>query len=497
MTVRFPAAVLAAALLAGAVTQAPIASAQTAADDVRKEARERFDRGLRLFNQGDNPGALAEFLRAYELVPHPMVLFNLALVHAAVNDPVKAVEAADRLLADPGKLGAERSKRVLALRGEQLARIGEIEITVNVAGASVEVDGVEVAKAPLAEPVKVPVGSHVVSIVSPGYLPVRRQVTVAGQAKATVNVELQALEGRLAHLEVVVSIPEAEVVVDDIVVGESPLPASLALAPGNHTLEVRRPGYKTVRQTMTLGDGAAGKVEIALEEDASALGAQGGSLALDLSEEDAVIFVDGAARGPYSGPMRLPEGRHRLRVERADFITYEREVVVKQGGTTILPIELQPTADYRADYRASAKRRRIGSGIGIGVGGAMLAAGAIFLPINKADEKDKKKAFDAEAVRQGPGGECERGTTTESCNIELLNIRLKALEDARDLEKFGWLGIGIGGAAAITSLVIMLTGNDPDRYEPKAESDVFAKHDIKPVGWVSRDSGGFSLVGHF
>ena len=54
------------------------------ATDPTTEARERFGRGLRLFNDGDNAGALAEFERAYALSPHPSVLYNIGLVNAAV-----------------------------------------------------------------------------------------------------------------------------------------------------------------------------------------------------------------------------------------------------------------------------------------------------------------------------------------------------------------------------------------------------------------------------
>ena len=52
-----------------------------------------------------------------------------------------------------------------------------------------------------------------------------------------------------------------------------------------------RPGYKTMRKSMNLGDGATGELEVNLEEDPAALTAEGGMLALDISEEEAVIFI--------------------------------------------------------------------------------------------------------------------------------------------------------------------------------------------------------------
>ena len=45
-----------------------LAAADPAPDNAtRAEARERFSRGLHLFENGDNGGALAEFNRAYAL----------------------------------------------------------------------------------------------------------------------------------------------------------------------------------------------------------------------------------------------------------------------------------------------------------------------------------------------------------------------------------------------------------------------------------------------
>src|SRR5450755_2596179 len=46
---------------------------------VKAEARERFDTGLHLFEKGENAGALAEFKRAYQLIPTPVVLYNMGL----------------------------------------------------------------------------------------------------------------------------------------------------------------------------------------------------------------------------------------------------------------------------------------------------------------------------------------------------------------------------------------------------------------------------------
>src|SRR5260370_7879175 len=67
----------------------------------KDEARDRFDRGLKLFNEGDNAAALAEFKRAYDLIPNPLVLFNIRLVYAAMNRPPEATHPLGKVISDP------------------------------------------------------------------------------------------------------------------------------------------------------------------------------------------------------------------------------------------------------------------------------------------------------------------------------------------------------------------------------------------------------------
>src|SRR5207302_42921 len=86
---------------------------------VKAEARERFDTGLHLFEKGENAGALAEFKRAYQLIPNPVVLYNMGLVYAAMNRPVDALDALTQFLADPGAAGAQHKTHAQQVRDEQ------------------------------------------------------------------------------------------------------------------------------------------------------------------------------------------------------------------------------------------------------------------------------------------------------------------------------------------------------------------------------------------
>src|ERR1700735_3447655 len=112
-------------LLCAVVPSVALAQQAALTEGVRQEARDRFDRGLKLFNDGDNPGALAEFKRAYELIPNPLVLYNIGLVYAAMGRRVEAVDALDKVLASTGVLTGERLARAKQTRDEQAQRVGK------------------------------------------------------------------------------------------------------------------------------------------------------------------------------------------------------------------------------------------------------------------------------------------------------------------------------------------------------------------------------------
>ena len=140
------------------------------------EARERFDRGLHLFERGDNASALAEFKRANELVPNPLVLYNMGLVYAAMNRPVESVDALGAFLAQATSQQREQRRRATETRDEQETRIARLTVQTETP-ATVDVDGIEVGQAPLPEPIRVASGAHVVGAQAPGFLSTRKEIS--------------------------------------------------------------------------------------------------------------------------------------------------------------------------------------------------------------------------------------------------------------------------------------------------------------------------------
>jgi len=476
------------------------AQALATADANRAEAAERFDRGLRLFNSGDTGGALAEFRRAYELIPNVVVLYNLGLVYAQMGRSVDAADALDRVLKSPEALSPERLAIARRTHDEQAARIAEIAVATSVEGASVEIDGVEKGKTPLAQPLRVTSGTHVVGVIAPGFVPQRRELTIASGEKQSLQIDLVAMQGRLAHVAVKTHLPGAEVFADGQRVGTTPLAASVPLAPGNHRIEMRRQGYATAAADVVLGDGAAGEVVLEPEEDAAALASTGGRLALDVDQTQAVVTVDGRPRGVYAEPLRLAPGQHRLLVERGSFEPFERDVAVVPGQTVNVGIRLEPTPEYLARYVAHAHSQRTWGLISI-IGGAVVGAAGAGLAIYDAKQRSDGNATIASLLAQGGLGSkkvCDSGSLNYQVDcVDPVNAASAKVNDANARDYAAWSGVGVGATAIVLGVTLLVTSDDPHAYDRRAPDTPRASLRIVPTFRSAPGGGVAGVAGTF
>jgi hypothetical protein len=456
-----PASTLAACLLFCAVA--------AAVPPDRDEARQRFDRGLILYNAGDFTGALAEFERAHEISGHALVLYNVALVQARLGNSAEAVNAFETLarrgFAELGKQRAEHARKVYE---EQRLRVGTLEIESNVKDATLQVDNVDVPRQS-AKAVRVTAGNHLISLWSAGHAPRHLAVTVAGGSHKRVKVDLIPIAQPVCLLRVTSNVPDVEIREGKQLLGKLPLAAPLPFAPGTHTLDFTRKGYVPARQPVQLPPGGSGHLEIPMRPSSAGLTA-GATLSLDISEPNAVVSVDGEAQPDYARGLRLPVGRHLVRVERAGFRDLSRDVVLEPG-TNALDVSLLPTPQYLGDYVASAKRQRTLGLITAGAGALAAAGGAGFLIWNQGKKNEAERRFHdyrAEVEQRPEGDRCDA-----SCEQQF-EILTDDLDAKRKRDVFGWIGVGVGAAAIGAGGLIYFLGDDPKRYDPKPESDVFA-----------------------
>ncbi len=368
-------ALLAAAALASLL--AGVARAQEPDAEARARAAEHFDRGIQFFNEERYDAALAELARAYELAPALSTLYNLARVHAALGHAVEASRAYARYLEDAGdSLDARRRREVERALEEQRARIGHLLVVCDVPGAAVAIDGVDVATTPLAAPIELSAGAHVVEVHAPGRESVRRAVAIAGHAETRLEVELREEVVPRGALRVTSSVPETLVIVDGEEVGLTPLSATLPLRAGPHTVVARRLGYREQTRAIQIEEGAEAELHFDLRREPNAAPEHLGRLRLRLPDAPFLVRVDGESM--IGLDLELPVGAHHVTVEVTDRAPYEGTIRIRSASGIDVAPPLTWTLEARMNRLSSANELRT-AGILLTASGGAILAGTIAL----------------------------------------------------------------------------------------------------------------------
>jgi len=157
------------------------------------QADRYFKSGVQLFKEGKFSEALAEFTRAYEIAPHPLVLYNIAGCHRELSHYGDAVSFYERFLAEgKGQVPAARLTAAQAELDGILARIARVTVTANPDGATITVDGNQIGTL-VKMPLILPPGEHKLSASAAGRKDAERTIRVASGDELAVELSLDAL----------------------------------------------------------------------------------------------------------------------------------------------------------------------------------------------------------------------------------------------------------------------------------------------------------------
>jgi hypothetical protein len=464
----------------------------------RHEAKERFSRGLHLLENGDYKGALVELERVEELAPSRQVLYYTAEVYIRMGKPVDAVDTIDELLAAQGPLKPDIEAKARAAKEEQEKKIGKIAVGVDVP-AAIEVDGEHEGDAPLKAPVKVAAGDHIVCVEAAGYAPACQQASVPAKGSAELIFELQPADAAPAHVALHSPVPGGEVFVDDKLVAKTPYPGKLSVLPGKHTIEIRRPGYMTVRHELTLVPGQNTAVAFDPDEDPGSGEASRGELRLKTEPGDVEVTVDGRSRGEYKGAIDLPAGMHVVKLEKEDFEPIERVVEVPGGDDVVVDVALRPTLKTREAYVSSAKSRRSWSYVALAAG-AVVAGGSTGFAVWSNGKLPAARDGVTLALKDAePGGSCDPSALTNNpqrarlCQEQVDNAQHE-VDKYTNYRTYGIVGAAAGVAVMAVGVVLLVTGPDPGRFDRVDDS---LAGSLSPIFVAGPDGAAFGLQGRF
>ncbi len=185
-------ALMAALLLAAAAPAPPSAERAPAAEaEVTQQAKVHFRRGTELYRQARYREAIGEFEAAYRLRPHGVIQYNLAQCHERLGDLAAALGAYHEYLRAVPE--AEDRATVNAAMANLAARLGasgvqQLLIHSDPDGAEVRVDGQARGRTPFSA--ALPLGTHRIEVVQPGYATVRRELLLTPDRSVELDLSL-------------------------------------------------------------------------------------------------------------------------------------------------------------------------------------------------------------------------------------------------------------------------------------------------------------------
>ncbi len=225
-------------------------------------AKSEYEAGRLLFEDGDYPGATLKFAKAYDLSKDPRLLWNVAAAEKNLRHYSKVIVALERYIAEgDDKLSDQDRADAKQLIDTVSAFVGTLDISIDPSDADVSLDDEPIGKSPLAGPLRVDHGSHVLRVKKEGFedYTVRPKITGGETQKLQIVLKPVVHEGRLR----VVAGRGDTISVDGRVVGKGTWEGKLDS--GQHSLSVTAPGKQARQLDVMVNDGKLSTSHVVLQ----------------------------------------------------------------------------------------------------------------------------------------------------------------------------------------------------------------------------------------
>jgi hypothetical protein len=302
--------------------RAPVSPEQARLD----EAKELFRKANELRAAADYEGALDFYLRSRRVVPSVPNTLNAALTLDHLGRYDEALEMYESLLTSFPDLDEKDRKSIGPAMSILRNRLGMLDVSSNVAGVLM-IDGRQRGKLPLASPLPVMPGSHVVRVLKDGYDTFEQNIEIKAREKLLIDARLARLT-RVGKLRVDdPKLAGADLFIDGGKVGT--LPWEGTLAPGRHRYQVRKDEIGSAPRSAIVVEGQTVLVE-------PSAGPLGPDLRFVVDPPSAQLVLDGVLLGEGQWQGRLPVGRYLIEAREPGYVVERRylDVTRDRGGTS-------------------------------------------------------------------------------------------------------------------------------------------------------------------
>ncbi len=267
--------------------------------------------------------------------------------------------------------------------GEQVLKVAlvplfaKITVTSVPDGATVWADDRELGRTPLE--IELDAGRYTLAILHPEFRRFESPLTVkAGEPQAVGPIELGMPDGRL----IVSSRPSgAAVSVGGSYRGRTPI--TVGVPPGMpQELLVTLAGHAPSSQSVNVESRAERRVAVDLVPVLGEIRVQG-------EPADAMLFVDGASRGPANQVLSLPAAPHVIEVRKAGLEPHRVTVTPREGQPQLVEYTLRTAGEARVAAIAAQKNTSLGQQLVLVKGGRFTMGSARREPGRRSNETER------------------------------------------------------------------------------------------------------------
>jgi hypothetical protein len=188
------------------------------------------------------------------------------------------------------------------------------------------------------------VGPHVIIVRKAPAIDWKQTIQVEENKTVKVRAELKAtIGGPKGIISVICNVDKARVFLDGKEMGAAPLEIK-DVAPGEHLLEVKAPGYQSADRRVVVNAGMPLVEKFNLNPEAAAAV---GTLKVVSPVPNAAVYIDGESVGTTPQTKEVPPGEHFVVVQIQGYKKFEKKVRIEAGQTISVTAELKAVGSLK------------------------------------------------------------------------------------------------------------------------------------------------------
>lgn len=310
------------------------------ADDRADEADLQFELGAERYEQNDFKGALEHFLASNRLVPNRNVVFNIARTYEQLRRAPDAYRY--YVLASEGETNPVSQKRITDALARITPRVAILKVASDPPGATIYLDRVDLGpRGDTPRTLGLPDGKRKVFLQKAGYEPLETVVDLKTGKESKLELKMKPILAAVRFD----GEPGAQVRMDDErAAALCTVPCTAQVPFGRHVFHFTKEGFQP-------GEVPADVTAKGTTTVRARLSTQTGTVVVSSEIRDALITIDGAAVGFTPTVLKVPVGKHELRVIQQGYRPFVQDFELS------LDQEIKIDADLSSAEEVSAASR--------------------------------------------------------------------------------------------------------------------------------------------